>query len=102
MHEQNQFSAFFAGALIGAGIALILAPQTGAQLRRSLRDYASDATSELEHLADRGTAAWDDMMEQGEEYVERGAEAVKDTAKKAERYAEGAAQRTRQAVRQHT
>lgn len=40
-------SAFLAGAFIGASIALILAPQTGAQLRRAIRNSADKAREEF-------------------------------------------------------
>ena len=35
------WSAFVAGALIGAGVALLFAPQTGTELRGMLRNYAA-------------------------------------------------------------
>jgi gas vesicle protein len=38
---------FLAGAVIGAGAALLLAPQTGTQTRSMLRDYASKAEEEV-------------------------------------------------------
>ena len=47
MHESGNFSAFIAGALLGAGVALLLAPQSGSQMRGLLRDYASRAKEEL-------------------------------------------------------
>ena len=36
--ESGNLSVFFTGALFGAGIALLLAPQAGAQMRRLLGD----------------------------------------------------------------
>jgi hypothetical protein len=36
--------AFLAGALIGVGIALLLAPKSGSQLRGMFREYATNAT----------------------------------------------------------
>ena len=44
--DSSNWSAFVAGAFIGAGIALLLAPQSGSELRSSLRDYASRAKDE--------------------------------------------------------
>ena len=46
--ESSNWSAFMAGAFIGAGIALLLAPQSGTELRSTLRDYASKAKDELD------------------------------------------------------
>ncbi|GKS57992.1 hypothetical protein YTPLAS18_15190 [Nitrospira sp.] len=95
MDEHNHWSSFVAGLLIGAGVAFLFAPQTGAQFRRSLRQYAADAKDELDDLAEKGMAAWDTAVEQGQAYAERGAEAVRETAKTTRRYAEEAAQRAR-------
>ena len=41
--DSSNWSAFIAGAFIGAGVALLLAPQSGSELRSSLREYASRA-----------------------------------------------------------
>lgn len=60
-------SAFLAGAFIGAGVALLFAPQTGTQLRSTLRRYAGKAQEQIS-----------DVMEQGKEYVERGQEYIEE------------------------
>ena len=39
--------AFIAGAATGAGIALLLAPKTGAEMRRDLSNKASELTKSL-------------------------------------------------------
>ena len=41
------WSAFLAGALIGAGVALLFAPQRGSELRGMLSDYANRAKDDL-------------------------------------------------------
>ncbi len=102
MQEQTQWSTFFAGFLLGAGVAFLMAPQTGAQLRRSLREYAADAKDELEGIADKGMAAWDTVVEQGQEYVERGADTVRAAAENARKYAQQAPERVREAVRERS
>lgn len=81
--DSSNWSAFMAGALIGAGIALLLAPQSGNELRSTLRDYASRAKDELEEATEQGRAAWDSAMERGQDYVEGG----KQTLRKAGRAA---------------
>jgi gas vesicle protein len=40
-HESGIFAAFITGALVGAGVALLLAPQSGTKSREFLRDYAA-------------------------------------------------------------
>ena len=42
-NESSGFSAFLLGAAIGAGLALIFAPQTGAETRESLKRQAKKA-----------------------------------------------------------
>ena len=74
--ESSNWSAFIAGAFIGAGVALLLAPQSGSELRSSLRDYASRAKDELDQATEQGRAVWDSAMERGQEYMERGQEYV--------------------------
>jgi gas vesicle protein len=66
--------AFLAGAFLGAGVALVVAPKTGVQMRKRLRNYAEDA-------ADQVTEAWDSAIERGMEYIETGQEALSKAGK---------------------
>ena len=88
------WSAFVAGALIGAGIALLFAPHTGTELRGMLRSYASRAKDEA---MERGRAAWDTAVERGKEYYEKGQETMQDVGRSARDFAqsrgEGSSQR---------
>ena len=69
--------AFLAGALIGAGAALLLAPQTGAQTRTLLRDYAQKAEDEVrermgevrEKMKEAKTTL-DSALEQGKQFLQ--------------------------------
>lgn len=70
-NKTYSMSAFWAGAFIGAGVALLLAPQTGAQLRRRLRTYANNAKEEM-------LEAWDEAMERGKHYIETGQETLQE------------------------
>ena len=63
--ESGNLSVFFTGALFGAGIALLLAPQAGAQMRRLLGDYVARAKDELYDTIDHGIEALDDAVEHG-------------------------------------
>ena len=76
-HESGTVSAFLAGALVGAGVALLFAPQAGSQLRGLLRDYAARAQDELE-----------DAVERGQEFVEKGKESVREAGRQARGFAE--------------
>jgi len=83
--DYTQWSAFVPGALMGAGVALLLAPQTGSELRGMLRSYASQATDEI---AERGREAWDTAVERGKEYMETGRQAMSEAGRTAREYVE--------------
>src|SRR3989442_12281990 len=68
--------AFLAGAIIGAGAALLLAPQTGAETRKLLRDYAEKAEEEIRERLPEAKAMLDSAIEKGKDFVERGKEFV--------------------------
>jgi gas vesicle protein len=78
------WSAFMAGALIGAGVALLFAPQPGSELRGMLRNYANRAKDEL---VEKGQEAWDTAVERGREYYDRGEEVVRDAGRSAREFA---------------
>lgn len=86
--DSGRVSAFITGALVGAGVALLFAPQAGSQMRGLLRDYATRATDELDEAIDRGTEAWDEATQRGQEFVEKGKESLRETARQAKGYAE--------------
>jgi gas vesicle protein len=96
-HEYTAMPAFLAGALIGAGIALLLAPQTGSELRGMLRSYASRARDEA---YDKGREVWDTAVERGKEYLETGKETMRDAGKTAREYMESGKEAVREAGRE--
>ena len=67
-------SAFVAGALVGAGMALLLTPQPGAEVRGMLRRYASKSR---ENVVEHGRDALQTAVDRGKEYMEKGKEAVR-------------------------
>lgn len=94
--ENNQYSvgtiAFMAGALIGAGVALLLAPQSGAETRNMLRDYAGRTKDELwergkeakatfDSAVERGKEAFETVRERGKEAYETGRETLRESGK---------------------
>jgi gas vesicle protein len=94
--ENTQYSvgtvAFLAGALIGAGIALLLAPQSGAETRNMLRDYAGrtrdelmergrDAKATFDSAIERGKEAFETVRERGKEAYETGRETLRESGK---------------------
>ena len=46
--------AFLAGGLVGAGLALLLAPKPGKELRKDIADIAADAREKAAAVVDQG------------------------------------------------
>ena len=87
-HESGSLSTFITGALVGAGIALLFAPQTGAQLRGFLRDSAARAKDELDEAFDHGTEVLESAVTHGQEFVEQGKESLRETGRQAKEFGE--------------
>ena len=85
--ETGNLSGFFVGALVGAGIALLFAPQAGAQLRGFLRDYATRAQDEFDEAVDHGTEVLDSAIAHGQEFIEKGKESLRETGRQANEFA---------------
>lgn len=88
----NGIIAFSLGALVGAGIALVLAPQSGAKTRKIVQDYAAkaadqlmeriqDAQATVKTALDHGREAYEAAKEQGKDVYETGKEAMKRVGK---------------------
>lgn len=45
--------SFLVGGAVGAGLALLLAPQSGRKTRRQIRDIAEDLSEQASDYADR-------------------------------------------------
>jgi gas vesicle protein len=84
----GNLSAFITGAVVGAGVALLFAPQSGSQLLGLLRDYATRATGALDDAVDRGAEVLDNAVERGHEFVEKGKESLRETGRQAKEFAE--------------
>jgi gas vesicle protein len=73
--EDNGYSAgavafaFLAGAIIGAGAALLLAPQTGAEARTMLKGYAKKAEEEAIEKAQEAKQTFEKAIEQGKQFI---------------------------------
>jgi len=56
-NEENGIStgtvilSFLAGAVVGAGVALLVAPKTGEELRATIKDLADDAVDKIKEYA---------------------------------------------------
>jgi gas vesicle protein len=81
--DSTAWPAFLVGALLGAGIALLLAPRTGSELRGFLRDYASKTKDEA---LEQGKAAWDSAVDQGKAFYDKGEDAVQEAGQSAREF----------------
>src|SRR2546426_4073901 len=72
------------GALIGAGLALVLAPKAGEETRELLRekgtDWAKRAQEQGADIARRARETVNDAQTRAQEYVGRGKEVLEDTS----------------------
>jgi gas vesicle protein len=100
MKECNHYSlgtgAFLAGALMGAGLALLLAPKSGPETRNMLRDYAErakedlmerteEAKATLSSAMEHGKAAFESAKQRGKETLETAKDAVREVGSDATR-----------------
>lgn len=61
---------FLSGAVIGAGVALLLAPESGRQSQARLRGYARRAQSRLHECVEQASDAFSQSVEKGEEVIQ--------------------------------
>ena len=68
-HRNNKSTMLFIGlaALTGAVVALLITPQNGKQIRKTLRRKYEGARDAMEDLGDRA----DDLIEKGSEWAEK-------------------------------
>ena len=88
--EPCNLSSFLTGALVGAGVALLFAPQAGREIRGLLRDYVARAKDEFGEARARGAEAWDKASERTQEIVEQGKKSVREAGRQAKGLAEEA------------
>ena len=67
--------AFMLGAITGAAVALLMAPQTGEETRRLIRDKAREGRERAEDAARQGRELWNRQRETLASAFERGREA---------------------------
>lgn len=61
--------AFVAGGLVGAGIALLTAPQSGRETREKIKDLAEDAKEKIKSVADDARLKVADAFKHGKDVV---------------------------------
>ena len=96
--EPGNFGAFMTGALVGAGIALLFAPEAGSQVRNRLRDFATRYAKELDETVDRGAQMLDDSIDRGHELLEKGKESLQQVGRQAKGLAEAGSKAVNEAT----
>ncbi len=62
--------AFFIGGLVGAGVALLFAPQPGKETRQKIKELADEAKEKAIKCADEVKGKVTSTMEKGKDLVE--------------------------------
>ena len=62
--------SFLAGGLIGAGVAMLLAPKSGKEMREQIRGMAEDAKETTEDYYERVKKTVVSALENGQELIE--------------------------------
>jgi len=62
--------SFLAGAAVGAGVALLLTPKTGEELRETIADLAEDAVDKIKDLTREAQDKIVSTLEEGKEVVQ--------------------------------
>lgn len=97
MHYENEGSqmgsggggfvvGLLAGAAIGAGIGMLLAPKSGAELREQLSGRANDLAEKASQQYRRASGVANDLAERGREMYGTARDAVNRGTKEAQRY----------------
>lgn len=75
-HEEESYSAgplifsFFLGGLIGAGVALLLAPKSGRETREKIKELAGEAKGKAEEVIEQVKGKVTTVVEKGKEVLE--------------------------------
>ena len=67
--------SFSAGALVGAGLALLYAPKTGHEMREKVSDVTNDAISKMKGMTAEAQEKLNRNLQKGREFAEEKASA---------------------------
>ena len=95
--DSGNLWAFVTGAMVGAGVALLFTPESGAQLRGLLRDFATRAKDELDNAVDRSVDSWDDVRDRGEDILEKGKESLHEAGHQMKEFADAGRRKAKEA-----
>jgi gas vesicle protein len=87
--SDSDLGAFMAGFLLGAGVALLLAPQSGEETREMLRERSIELKGRAEQTATDFRSKAETTLQEGRERID---EAVETARKRVSRRKPGAAE----------
>ena len=83
-------TAFIVGGLIGAGVALLMAPQSGEEMRKMIKEQAEDTRHRAEIAADdlahQTKEKAEELRRQGKQLVERGRSNIEEEMRRSEEF----------------
>lgn len=62
--------SFFLGSIVGAGLALLVAPQTGSETRKRIRDFADDISERAHEYMEHAKGKISSSLDKGKEMLE--------------------------------
>jgi gas vesicle protein len=63
--------SFFVGGLVGAGVALLVAPKTGEETRRMIKELAEEVKAKAEDYVDQVKSKATAYVEKGKDLIEK-------------------------------
>jgi gas vesicle protein len=69
VNASTVFLSFLAGAAVGAGMALLVAPKTGKELREKIADMTDDAVTKIKDYASEAQSKITATLEEGKEMI---------------------------------
>lgn len=80
------FLSFLLGGIVGAGLAMLLTPQSGRETRQKIREFADDVRDRISSTVDKGKEYFDERKSVITSAIEAGKEAYE---KEKERLSKG-------------
>ncbi|MBJ6802697.1 YtxH domain-containing protein [Geomonas propionica] len=78
--------SFSAGALVGAGLALLYAPKTGTEMREKVSDVTGDAIAKMKGLTAEAQDKLNRNLRRGREYAEEKVSELSSNIEEREQY----------------
>lgn len=96
--SEGGFGLFLLGAALGAGLALLFAPQAGEETRAELRRTARKVKRRARDLADSGRDAAEELVRTGRDAARDIADSGRDAVRQMKRTGRSAAREAREAL----